>query len=803
MGAIRSLATFLLTVLSVTTAGRNVRPQTLSRAGSAAEVDAKVKDTTPPRLVSAKEVSYPEGILPEAREVLLELLIGKTGSVDAVTVVKSAGAAFDEAIVTAVRAFEFEPARVAETPVPALIRYRFVIEEFESTSQTEASHQATAPAVESEPAGAPPVPPQHAEVPVFSATAEVSAPAKEPTRYSLTREQLDIVPGTRGDALRAVEILPGVGRTPFAGNDGPPILRGVSPSNSLVLLDGAPVPLLFHFGGLTSFFNSQLLQAVDVYPSNVSSRYGRLNGGVVEARVLRHHPVQPEAKLELSLIDSWGLVKAPLSPRTSVAFAARRSNIDLAFEHFIPEDTFSVVGAPVYYDYQALVQHEVSSEHELSLLAYGARDTLNLVFSQPNADDPALRDQLEGLLEFHRVQAHWVSRPSRSVEHRLMVSAGPERLRQRLGPLDAELSGMDLHARSDWSLFFAQRARVDAGIDWFSQFLSGHYRGPKPTQEEGNPTVNDRLGGEQLYEVQASFHVLRPSAYAELAYQPVSGLSLQPGVRLDYYEEFDEWAVDPRLMMRTALDEHTVVQSGVGLYSQPPEYYQQFEELGNPELGAQRSMQFSLGTEHQASEQLSLKVEAFYQRLFDRIVATEGGAPPSFENNGSGRIVGFEGVAQWRPSPRTFGYLAYTLSRSERRDNDQPFRLFDQDQTHNLSFTASYELGRGWLAGARFRYVSGNPFTRVTAAVYDATTDIYRPLYGPINSARHPAFHQLDLRLEKRWELGPVVLAAYLEVLNAYNAQNVEGQRYSYNYRKSEAVTGLPFFPNLGLRGEL
>jgi hypothetical protein len=42
-----------------------------------------------------------------------------------------------------------------------------------------------------------------------------------------------------------------------------------------------------------------------------------------------------------------------------------------------------------------------------------------------------------------------------------------------------------------------------------------------------------------------------------------------------------------------------------------------------------------------------------------------------------------------------------------------------------------------------------------------------------------------------------------LDVLNAYNAKNAQGYRYSFDYSKKEAVSGLGFFPNLGLKGEL
>ena len=121
--------------------------------------------------------------------------------------------------------------------------------------------------------------------PEFEGVAEVEAPATEPTKRVLDEQQLTTLPGTRGDAVRAVEVLPGVGRTQFGTNPGAPPLRGSAANESAVFFDGSAAPTLYHFGGLTSVFNSHLLESVTLYPGNYSARYGRQAGGIIEARV--------------------------------------------------------------------------------------------------------------------------------------------------------------------------------------------------------------------------------------------------------------------------------------------------------------------------------------------------------------------------------------------------------------------------------------------------------------------------------------------------------------------------------------
>jgi hypothetical protein len=87
--------------------------------------------------------------------------------------------------------------------------------------------------------------------------------------------------------------------------------------------------------------------------------------------------------------------------------------------------------------------------------------------------------------------------------------------------------------------------------------------------------------------------------------------------------------------------------------------------------------------------------------------------------------------------------------------------------------------------------------------VYDADRDLYRPLYGNVNGARAPMFQRLDLRVEKQWYPGPMLLATYLDLQNAYNHKNVEATGYGFDYRQRVEVSGLPVFPSIGVRGEL
>ena len=144
-------------------------------------------------------------------------------------------------------------------------------------------------------------------------------------------------------------------------------------------------------------------------------------------------------------------------------------------------------------------------------------------------------------------------------------------------------------------------------------------------------------------------------------------------------------------------------------------------------------------------------VETFYKGLSDLIVRTSAvetvngvNRPQLLDNAGAGRVYGLELLIRKELSERFFGWIAYTLSRSDRIDRPgEPRRLFDFDQTHNLTAVASYRFGNGWQLGGRYRITTGNPDTPVTGSRYLANFDAYLPIYGDINSRRLPTFNQL------------------------------------------------------------
>jgi hypothetical protein len=306
-------------------------------------------------------------------------------------------------------------------------------------------------------------------------------------------------------------------------------------------------------------------------------------------------------------------------------------------------------------------------------------------------------------------------------------------------------------------------------------------------------------------------------AFLEATLEPVPGLLVVPGVRADFHRTVStlSW-VDPRVAVRWSVTEGTALKAAAGLYHQAPPIVYMTEEWGNPDLQEEGAWQYSAGVEHRLLGKVFLDLQLYYKRLFDLALPTDGvvvrdghEVPERFASAGTGSAYGAELLVRWDPDGRFFGWVAYSLSRTTRDQAVAGGQIFaqgsDYDQPHNVVVVGTWELPEVWhglSAGFRARYTTGNPYEPVRSAVYDADSDAWQPVTTGRNSARMPAFFQLDVRADKKWTFRTWSFTAYLELQNAIARENVEGVAYSADYAERGWVTGLPIFPAFGLRAE-
>jgi TonB family protein len=764
---------------------------------------------TPPRLVRFVEATYPPDALADGLEadVTAQIDVDESGAVTAVEIVGSAGHGFDEAAAAAIREFVFEPATRDGTPFPAriLYRYRFFQKEAEPASdagvpEADIPDAATSPATEPE---AEPISGSE----LYETVVRDRKPPREVTRREITQKEILRIPGTGGDALRAVMNMPGTARPAY--DNGEIIIRGSRPEDSQIYIDSMPVPLLFHFGGLTSVVNSDLLERIDFYPDNFSVRYGNAIGGVVDATLRAPKTDRLHASIDADFWDASALVETPIGEKWSVAASVRRSYIDGILKHIDTGDMqFSVL--PRYWDYQVIADYHPDSVDDVRLTVFGSDDSMVQIWSVSSSDEPALQGKFGMHTGFHRANLMWSHSFNKVVSNRATLGAGYFLVDTGYGGMDSEKYDiLPANLRDELTIDPGRFAVFRTGIDAEFMYVRAKDRVPLDYTSEGEQQIPWGANTQFIaFDAQTCF--ARPGWFGEIELTAIPRFRFITGLRADYYTYTRDIGIDPRAVVRFQLTDTTVLKAGLGLFHEVGQVAEIYEKYGNRDLKLMSAVHYSAGVEQTIADRVDIDVEGFYKTLSRLIVTSDAMierdgqmVPERFNNDGVGRVYGLELQVKHRPIGPFFGWISYTLMRSERRDHpSEEWRRFDNDQTHILTVVGSVDLPWGMSAGLRFRLVSGNPDTPVEGAVFDSDSDLYVPLYGRPNSARMPLFHQLDLRVDKKWQWKYLAFSVYVDVENVYNHKNAEGYVYNFNYTKKGFIYGMPIIPSLGLRLE-
>jgi TonB family protein len=634
-------------------------------------------------------------------------------------------------------------------------------------------------------------------------------PRKEVSRTVIRAEEIDLIPGGGGDPLAVVENFAGVAR---AVNPGELAVRGSAPEDTKIFVDGAEVPLIYHFGGLKSVLPIGVIESLEFYPGNFSPSYGRATGGIIDVQIKRLQPKKIGGYVDVSLLDAGFYLEAPLGKRAAFAIAARRSYIDAIVRAAIPEGSgISLTTAPRYYDFQAIATFRPTAAHDLRFFAFGSDDRLAALLDNPATIDSTLDgNSLSNVTTFGRAILEHRYVPSSTFETSTKLAIGLDDQTFNAGQLSFDRQLTTGQARGVMRWKPSRQLTLSTGLDVLAQTSDLFIRATRPPAE-GQPATNEDLSN-TLTTRRDDVFGFSPAGFVEAELESLAGLVILPGLRVDRFAGTSQTVVQPRLTARWKAADPLTLKGGVGLFAQEPQFFELDPTFGNPDLEVEKAWHFSAGAEWKPASWLTFDATGFYKVLSNLVSPTDAlttdamGTPRAlqYDNEGSGRVVGLELTARHEFAHNFNGWVAYTLSRSTRRDSgERESRLFDQDQTHILTVVGSYRLPRNWQIGGRFRLISGNPRTPVTGAIYDAGADRYDPVYGETNSARDGAFHQLDLRVDKRWIFRDWTLNVYLDIQNVYNQTNGDGLEYNFDYSQAQESTGIPIFPILGVRGEL
>ncbi|MEQ1589250.1 MAG: TonB-dependent receptor, partial [Gallionella sp.] len=278
-------------------------------------------------------------------------------------------------------------------------------------------------------------------------------------------------------------------------------------------------------------------------------------------------------------------------------------------------------------------------------------------------------------------------------------------------------------------------------------------------------------------------------------------LTLVSGLRHSSEDYLHRKFTEPRIGLEWQRTENTLLTAGWGLHNQLPTGQEIAKNFGNPQLDHLRAQHSVVGIAQKLPNNWSWKAETYYKKLTNIII---NDPIVNYTNQASGKAYGAELLIKKASTEKLSGWLSVSLSKSQRRNDitGESFR-FEYDQPVNATLVTTYQSDlAGILFSAKWNYHSGAPYTPIYGTNGTFPDGRPKPVYGAVNSGTLPAYHRLDLRLDRKFVYKTWKLNTYFELNNAYQRQNVVDYSYDPSYTKRTDVSPFVIPFNFGVQAE-
>jgi hypothetical protein len=506
-------------------------------------------------------------------------------------------------------------------------------------------------------------------------------------------------------------------------------------------------------------------------------------------------------------------VNGPISKNSGLLLSVRRSYLGFLF------DILGLPFLPTYNDIQLKYKWKINQKNQLSFIALGAIDQFRLNTGLENPDESQAF-----LLRALPVNEQWSY--TAGIVYKHFRDKGFDTWVLSRNYLDnraykyynnLEVDSMKIYdylsTEAENKLRYEHLSRVNgykitygAGLN-YAQYTNRTYQ----------QVFNESSG---VIDYNSTLDLFNWSVFGQVSKSVFRDrLTLSLGVRMDannysasMSNMLDQFS--PRFSASYALTEKLYLNFNTGRYYQRPAYTtlgfrDNDGELINKNNGLTyiSSDHIVAGVELLPNEDSKITVEGFYKMYNDYpfsvndsiTLANKGGdfgtvGDEEVISSGEGRAYGFEVLAREKDIRGFNIILSYTFVRSEFKDVKNNYIASAWDNRHILNITVLKKLKRNWDIGAKWRFVGGPPYTP-----YDIAKSSLRPAwdvrnapyldYTRFNTLRYGNFHQLDVRVDKKFFFNKWSLILYLDIQNLYN----------FKYQDQDLVTNLDESGNLNL----
>lgn len=667
----------------------------------------------------------------------------------------------------------------------------------------------------------------------------------------ITPEQIKIIPSLgNADLAQYLQVLPGV---VFTGDQGGQLyIRGGTPIQNMVLLDGMVIYSPFHSLGLFSVFDVDCIRSTDVYSAAFPSKYGGRVSSVMDIKTRNGNLKGFHAKFNANPFSAGVLLEGPLGKSKkegngiTYLLSLKNNYIDKTSPILYPYVRNNADTATKGLPYNFLDGYGkmsfIDGANYVNVFGFSHNDNVNYAF-------PAniKWNSLGGGTNFQFLPtgaSAIVSGNFGYSNYKTGLNSASEKF-----PRASSITGFNGNVNLAYIL--NKINQLDFGVGLFG-FTTDY----KFTNSYGLITQQKKSNTEiALFVNYKHVFLSHNSSYSTRSDSAFERLVLEPGVRLHYYNDQQYPSLEPRLRAKLNFN-HVSFSFGTGIYAQNLMSAQSDRDVVNifqgflsaPEPGQlaggtvnnslQHGYHFVSGAEIELVKNLSTTLEGWYKGFTqvgninrDKTFPTD----PDFIAE-QGKAMGLDFILKYQ-TPTTYIYATYGLARVTRTydklANGKPTgnkitypTIFDRRHTINL--VAAYKLGRfeavsengkavrcrftesKWEASARFTLGSGFPFTQTQG--YFEKLDFFNNgsqtnyatqngslgliLSSNFNGGRLPYYHRLDLSLKRRWVFNnKMLLEVNSALINTYDRQNI----FYFDRLRYIPVYQLPVIPSLGV----
>ena len=605
----------------------------------------------------------------------------------------------------------------------------------------------------------------------------------------LTPREVNQIPAIAGevDLVKAVQLLPGVsgGREGEAGL----YVRGGSPNQTLVLLDGTPVYNVNHMLGFLSVFNPDVVRSVKLIKGAGSARYGGRLSSVLDVAMKEGNLNERRTSANVGLVASRVTTEGPIRRgRAAYLFSVRRTYLDAIYRLFQSSKDRSGFH---FYDLVGKVSM-VGRRQGLYLSLYGGQDLLSQRYKGRGV---IYNEQYQGEMYWgnHTGSLRWQSQLTPTLLASIAVSRTSYRLAldeqrvwRHLSSVTEDEATTFRAGVADWSA----RLDIELQAGKAHRFLvGGNAIRHKYTPSMGHITRHDKIADIRSVRIVGSASPIRSweaAAYVEdevsLGQWTHANLGLRGSAVI--VEETSYSALEPRLALRHKIRAHTTLELS---YAEARQYAHFISRSGigvpidlwlpaTSSVGPQQDRQLTAGVRRTFFDSvLQVSSDVYLRNMKGLVTSIEGSYLLGIEAAGweqrvyvgEGTAYGLEVLVRKREG-RLTGWMAYTLARSIRRfeeiDNGESFpHRFDR--RHDLAVTSSFQLNTRWALSGTWVFATGDAVWIPVARTVDIEdfggyggahsfdeAGPYSLVLGARNGSRTPLYHRLDLaaRYKKR-----------------------------------------------------